>query len=465
MIVTLKPRKYPIHSTSTPIETFMSEKTQNMFAYVEGAESVLPNYLIKLQSLSNYIQSVDGILTTTGLPNPTDMKLVQACKKDIRQYFDVISDCPFNRSKLKHWSLGFDDLKPSDYWTIKCAIHDVMQCFKRESKLSDTIHLNFGVKLLYWIKTYKHDILRTSDKSKKILFYGSIKKHETYFLILLSKLGFDILILNPSSSIDGIRKTLKPYADIYEYQGFNEVPTFPNPESTSINPPTRSAIDVSSSVKVPPKKIDIRRTKSPTSVHNKQNTRQSTEQTYEQLALYAESVVMIKVKNAQGDTIGSGSGVVIEPNGYIVTNFHVVNKGSYYEVLFEDNETVYQTNRLVKYHTNYDLALIKVDAPCKAIQLSQSDLVRGQHIVSIGSPLGLFNTISEGIVSGFRQFDGIDMVQISAPISAGSSGGALLNMYGELVGITTAGFDDGQNLNLTVPSKYIKMIVGNILNK
>ncbi|WP_242972864.1 S1C family serine protease [Anaeromicrobium sediminis] len=89
-------------------------------------------------------------------------------------------------------------------------------------------------------------------------------------------------------------------------------------------------------------------------------------------------------------------------------------------------------------------------------------LVRGQKIIAIGSPLGLFNTISDGIVSGFREFDYIKMVQITAPISPGSSGGALINMHGKLVGITTAGLD-GQNLNMAVPDQYIKEFVGNVL--
>lgn len=82
-------------------------------------------------------------------------------------------------------------------------------------------------------------------------------------------------------------------------------------------------------------------------------------------------------------------------------------------------------------------------------------LVRGQKVVAIGSPLGLFNSVSDGIISGFRDIDGHSMIQFTAPTSHGSSGGALLNLYGELIGILTAGFDNGQNLNLAVDIKTI----------
>ena len=71
-------------------------------------------------------------------------------------------------------------------------------------------------------------------------------------------------------------------------------------------------------------------------------------------------------------------------------------------------------------------------------------------MVAIGSPLGLFNSVSDGIISGFRTIDDVDMIQFTAPISHGSSGGAVLNIYGELIGISTAGIDSGQNINLAV---------------
>ena len=89
----------------------------------------------------------------------------------------------------------------------------------------------------------------------------------------------------------------------------------------------------------------------------------------------------------------------------------------------------------------------------------QKKLVRGQRVVAIGSPLGLFNSVSDGIISGFRAIEGVDMIQFTAPISNGSSGGAVLNMYGEVIGISTGGFDAGQNINLAVGYEYIRNFV------
>lgn len=85
--------------------------------------------------------------------------------------------------------------------------------------------------------------------------------------------------------------------------------------------------------------------------------------------------------------------------------------------------------------------------------------MRGQKVVAIGSPLGLFNSVSDGIISGFRVIDDVDMIQFTAPISHGSSGGALLNMYGEVIGISTAGIDEGQNINLAMGYECINLFV------
>ena len=83
--------------------------------------------------------------------------------------------------------------------------------------------------------------------------------------------------------------------------------------------------------------------------------------------------------------------------------------------------------------------------------------MRGQKVVAIGSPLGLFNSVSDGIISGFRNINAVDMIQFTAPISHGSSGGAVLNMYGEVIGISTAGIDSGQNINLAIGYENIRM--------
>ena len=118
----------------------------------------------------------------------------------------------------------------------------------------------------------------------------------------------------------------------------------------------------------------------------------------------------------------------------------------------EEDETIYLTKDVVKYHPELDLAIIKIDRKLNplAIYQGKKKLVRGQKVVAIGSPLGLFNSVSDGIISGFRKIENVNMIQFTAPISHGSSGGAVLNMQGEVIGISSAGIDKGQNINLAV---------------
>jgi S1-C subfamily serine protease len=184
-----------------------------------------------------------------------------------------------------------------------------------------------------------------------------------------------------------------------------------------------------------------------------------TEKSFEELAQLASSIVMIGVHDYSGEVVSSGSGIMIGRNGFILTNCHVVSGGKFYSVRVEDDDREYSTNELIKYNSDIDLAVIRIDRQLNAIPLynGEKKLVRGQKVVAIGSPLGLFNSVSDGIISGFRKINDIDMIQFTAPISHGSSGGAVLNMQGELIGISTAGIDSGQNLNLAVGYENIRM--------
>ncbi len=183
------------------------------------------------------------------------------------------------------------------------------------------------------------------------------------------------------------------------------------------------------------------------------------EKSFEQLALLAASVVMITVYDQTGNPKSTGSGIMVGKAGYILTNCHVAAGGKYYSVRIENDETIYKTDEMVKYNPVLDLAMIRIDRTLNPIPLyhGPEKLVRGQKVVAIGSPLGLFNSVSDGIISGFRNIDNVDMIQFTAPISHGSSGGAVLNMFGEVIGISTAGFDDGQNINLAVSYESIHL--------
>lgn len=186
---------------------------------------------------------------------------------------------------------------------------------------------------------------------------------------------------------------------------------------------------------------------------------------YEALAALASSVVMIDVLDASGQSCSSGSGVLIASNGIILTNFHVASRGVSYAIHLENCDTVFYTSELLKYHADDDLALIRLSGcPARPIPLyTGPDIKRGQPVVAIGSPLGLFNSVSDGIIAGFRRLGDTDMIQFTAPTSPGSSGGALLDRFGRLIGIVTAGFEGGQNLNLAVSYTAIAPFVRGFL--
>lgn len=182
---------------------------------------------------------------------------------------------------------------------------------------------------------------------------------------------------------------------------------------------------------------------------------------FEELALRASSVVMITIHDRKGDIIGSGSGIMIGRAGYILTNNHVARGGSFYSVRIENDNNMYRTDEIIKYNSFLDLAVIRIDRTLQPLPIYRGSkpLVRGQKVVAIGSPLGLFNSVSDGIISGFRRMNDVDMIQFTAPISHGSSGGAVLNMYGEVIGVSTAGIDEGQNINLAVGYEFINTFV------
>jgi S1-C subfamily serine protease len=159
-----------------------------------------------------------------------------------------------------------------------------------------------------------------------------------------------------------------------------------------------------------------------------------------------------------------GSGVIVSKNGIIVTNYHVI-QGASSAVAKMLNGKVYPIAGIIEIDKMHDLALIKINAstPLPYIPLGDSSHVKiGEKVIAIGNPEGFQDTVSEGIVSGFRMsfgniYWGFKLFQITTPISPGSSGGALLDDNGKLIGITSAGYvEEAQNLNVAVPIDYIK---------
>ena len=155
-----------------------------------------------------------------------------------------------------------------------------------------------------------------------------------------------------------------------------------------------------------------------------------------------------------------GSGVVIHPRGYIITNAHVVRKAQKIAVTFSD-KTRYEA-RVISADPRHDLAVLKIDPPDgKAfpnLSLGRSDdLMVGETVIAVGNPLGLANTVTTGVISALDRtltFDkGMEytgLIQIDAPINPGNSGGPLLNIHGELIGINTAIRADAQNIGFAI---------------
>ena len=164
------------------------------------------------------------------------------------------------------------------------------------------------------------------------------------------------------------------------------------------------------------------------------------------------AVFYIQIYDVNKQIIGSASGFFISADGKAVTNYHVIADAAYATATLS-NGTTYDISGVYDYNQGQDVALIKINgSQFPYLTPSSTQAVGGQVIYAIGSPLGLDNTISQGIISNAnRILDGTSYIQISAAISSGSSGGALLDEYGNVLGITSAGYDDGQNLNFAVP--------------
>ena len=170
-----------------------------------------------------------------------------------------------------------------------------------------------------------------------------------------------------------------------------------------------------------------------------------------------DAVVLIVVNDANGKPIVEGSGFLVSSDGKIVTNHHVIANASSATVKLNDG-AFFPVEGIIADDPEHDLALIKVPGKnLPYLSLEPSDSLKvGEHVLAIGSPLGLENSVSDGIVSGFREFDdGKNWIQTTAAASHGNSGGPLLVMDGKVAGVLTWKAGEGENLNFAVPSQLI----------
>jgi serine protease Do len=166
---------------------------------------------------------------------------------------------------------------------------------------------------------------------------------------------------------------------------------------------------------------------------------------------------------------GLGSGVIIDPNGTIVTNDHVIRGAAEIHIILADGRKL--DAEVVGSDADNDLAVLKVASktPLPAAKLgTTSDLMIGEKVIAIGSPFGLKKTVTVGVVSAVgrsfkadnRTFN--DFIQTDASINPGNSGGPLMNIDGEVIGINTAIFASAQNIGFAIPADKVKRVVGEL---
>jgi Flp pilus assembly protein TadD len=175
----------------------------------------------------------------------------------------------------------------------------------------------------------------------------------------------------------------------------------------------------------------------------------------------APAVVRVLVKDARGKPLGFGSGFFVSTDGLVVTNFHVI-EGANAASVSAGGATDVPVECVIASDRDSDLVLLRVRArPKQYLALSdEAPPAVGSKVYAIGCPEGLTNTLSEGLVSGLRGTRaGVPIIQTNAAISHGSSGGPLLSPDGRVVGVTSAGLQDGQNLNFAIPAERVRALL------
>ena len=187
-------------------------------------------------------------------------------------------------------------------------------------------------------------------------------------------------------------------------------------------------------------------------------------QTPQQIAQKAfRSTVLLVMEDANGQPLSLGSGFFVG-DGQIATNLHVVEGSARGYAKLVSKETKFNIEGYTAIDEKRDLIILKVTAfGSQAVSLGNSDLVQvGETVYAVGNPRGLEGTFSQGIISSIRPV-GIDkLIQITAPLSPGSSGGPVLNRRGEVIGVSVLTIRDGQNLNFAIPSNYIKNLLAKV---
>jgi S1-C subfamily serine protease len=172
------------------------------------------------------------------------------------------------------------------------------------------------------------------------------------------------------------------------------------------------------------------------------------------------SVVRLIMSDSDGRPLSLGTGFVVA-DGIVATNLHVIAGASQGRAKLVEQQHEYPVSGSVGVSEESDLVLLRVAGlKAYALPLARDESVAiGDEVYVIGNPSGLEGTISAGIVSRIREIEQRKVLQITAPISAGSSGGPVLNEKAEVIGVAVATLKDGQNLNFAVPVSNLSLLL------
>ncbi len=182
---------------------------------------------------------------------------------------------------------------------------------------------------------------------------------------------------------------------------------------------------------------------------------------------FGSAVIMVSTPS------GLGSGFIIHPDGYAITNAHVIQKETRLKAtVYEQGEldfrkVIIDDVEIIAVNHHVDLALIKIPQkdgkPFPFVYLQDTEqLAAGQDVFAIGNPLGLERTLSRGVVSTTqRNFEGLTYIQTDTQINPGNSGGPLFNLKGEVIGVTNMGIPMGEGLNFAIPMRYVRDFIRN----
>lgn len=190
---------------------------------------------------------------------------------------------------------------------------------------------------------------------------------------------------------------------------------------------------------------------------------------YEAIDQAAQSAFLLEVYDNKDQVIGTGSGFVAFDKGIMITNEHVIEDAAYIIAYSDQYRNSYKLTELKAVDKEKDIAILVFDETANVKPLkadSTARLLRGQPVTAIGSPQGILNTVSSGNISNIVYYSDVvqDAIQFTAPISPGSSGGALFNEQGNVVGLCVSGIAEG-DLYYAVPIKYVEELYKTARNK